>query len=170
MSSKTKNIVAVTGFFIALFLCYTFAVSRTLKHRNTYRNLKKEVALFKDVPVQLQLLKRKEQYYDSLQRSFRLTETSLQNNILRTINAAAGEYGFKVIDFNEPHSFESGNLRKNSYRFTVEGGFMSLLQLLHHLEQKTKFGEIIHCRMEKKKDNRTQQERLQALIIIQNID
>ncbi|MCB0374651.1 MAG: hypothetical protein KDD04_01905 [Sinomicrobium sp.] len=170
MNSKTKNIIAVSGFCIALFLCYRFAVSNTLNYRSTYRSLKKEVTLFRDIPEQLAVLTRKEAYYDSLQHSFRIAETSFQNNLLRAVNSAAGTYGFKVIDFNEPHRFKADNLQKNSYSLTVEGSFMSLLKLLHHLEQETKFGEIIHCSLEKKKDYKTRQARLQAQIIIQHME
>lgn len=170
MNSKTKNSLAVAGFFIALFLCYTFAVSKTLNYRKQYRSLKSEIPLFKDIPRQLSVLTRKEQYYDSLQHSFQIAETSFQNNILRTLTKAAETYTFKVIDFNEPHLFQENKIQKNSYGFTVEGSFMSILKLIHHLEQKTKLGEIIHCSLEKKKDIRTQRERLQARIIIQHVN
>lgn len=170
MNSKTKNIIAVAGFFLALIVCYKFTFSETLAHRKNYQHLKKEVQLFKDIPQQLSVLYQKEKYYDSLQRTFQITETSFQNTILKTINTAAETHNFNVIEFNEPHIFEENDIRKNSYSFTVEGSFMSILKLTHHLEQKTKFGEIIHYQLEKKKDPRTRKERLQARIIIQNIN
>lgn len=169
MTGKTKNSIAVAGFIIALILCYTLAFSGTLAQRKQYRALKKGMQLAKDLPAQLALLTEKERYYDSLQRTFRITETSFQNSLLKTVNGVATDYGFRVITFEEPHVFETPALRKNSYAFTVEGSFMSILTLTHHLEQKTRFGEIIHCHLEKKKDRKTRKEQLQARIVLQNI-
>ncbi|MEM9687635.1 MAG: hypothetical protein AAF934_12055 [Bacteroidota bacterium] len=170
MNSKTKVRIAIVGFFLSLFLCYVFAISKTLTYRKDYNSLKKEIQRFKDMSGQWSILTQKEQYYDSLQQTFQIAETSFQNNILRTLTKAAEAYTFNIIDFNAPHLFEKNEIQQNSYSFTVEGSFMSILKLIHHLEQRTKLGEIIHCSLEKKKAFRTQKERLQARIIIQHVN
>ncbi|WP_185956440.1 hypothetical protein [Changchengzhania lutea] len=168
MTHKTKNIALVIGFIMALFLCYQLAISNTLVLKNEYNDLEKEALLFKNTPKQLSLLKQKQTYYDSLLNKYQIQGGSIQNNLLKTINTFSTDHNLKVVSFLEPHISKSNELTVKTYQFTMEGNYNSILKLVHHLEQKTKFGEIINLHFEKKKNFRTGKYYLQASVLLKS--
>lgn len=168
MTSRTKNILLIVGFAFILILSYKLAISKTLDLRHEYMTLKNQEQLFKNTPKQLSLLMQKEQYYDSILNKYQLKGGSIQNNLLKTINTIADTTDLKVITFLEPHSIENNDLIIKTYQFTIEGNYNSILKLIHHLEQKTKFGEIINLHFEKKTNFKTNKQYLQAHVLLKS--
>lgn len=168
MSNTLKNRLLILGFIVVLFLCYKFAFANTFELRSEYNQLSKEQLIFKNTPKQLALLKKKEQYYDSLLTKYKIGGTSLQNNLLNTVTSFSKENNVKVVDFIEPHKFAENSLEINTYAFTVEGHFNAILQLIYTLEQRTKYGEVVSVVFEKKKNYRRNTFYLQARIILQS--
>src|SRR5690606_32655935 len=154
MRSKTKNSILLVGFLITLFICY--------------QGLKKESVLFDNIPKQQYLLNKQNQQLDSLLGEYQIGGTSLQNNLLKSLNSNSDTLGLKLIAFHKAHIFEREKLKVNSHAFTMEGSFEKLLHLLYNLEQRTIFGEVVHVRFEKKRDLRTRKERLEVELIVQN--
>lgn len=169
MSSKIKNMLLVAGFILAIILCYSLAFSKTYRLKRTYDELIKEESFYKDAPKTLSVLKQKERYYDSLLIKYRLNDSSIQNTLLKTINEFATENNLKVISFLEPHYFTDQDLIIKSYQFILEGDYNAIINFVHQLEQKTKFGEIINVHFEKKKNFRTGRDYLQAEIFLRSV-
>lgn len=166
MTKKQKNILLILGFVLALVLCYTLAVSKTLEQKKQYNVLKKQEILFKNAPKQLSLLKQKEVYYDSLLTKYQLDGSSIQNNLLKTINTFANSNDLKVISFLEPHTITKNDLTIKTYEFVLEGEYNNISQLIHQLEQRTKFGEVVNLHFEKKKNFRTGSYFLEATVLL----
>ena len=74
------------------------------------------------------------------------------------------------MDFNQPHNYRSQNTTFNTFQFTVAGAYTNIVRLLHHLEQKNRFGEVIHITFETKRNYRTRVKSLEATIFIQHIN
>jgi len=168
MTYKTKNILLVVGFLFALILCYQMAISKTMALKNECSMLKQQEIFFENSPKQMSLLKQKQKYYDSLLNKYQLNGSSVQNNLLKTINTYADSTNLKVVSFLEPHSVFQNELEINTYQFTIEGDFNSILKLIHTLEQDTKFGEIINLHFEKKTNFRANTYYLQAHILLKS--
>lgn len=168
MTNKTKNIALVVGFIMAFVVCYQLAFSKTFELKTQYEMLSKEADLFDNVPKQLSLLKQKEHYYDSLLTRYQLKGSSIQNNLLNTLNSFANNNSLKIIDFLEPHLVVQNGLTFKTYQFTLEGDYNSILKLIYNLEQQTKFGEIINLHFEKKKNFKTGKDYLQAIVLIKS--
>lgn len=168
MTNKTKNILLVAGFIISLILCYHLAISNTLVLKKEYNDLKEEELLFKNTPKKLPLLKQKETYYDSLLSKYQIQDGSIQNNLLKSINTFTSNNSLKVIGFLEPHIFKANDLNIKTYQFTIEGNYNSILKLIYHLEQQTKFGEIINLHFEKKKNFKSGKHYLQAHVLLKS--
>lgn len=168
MSNKRKNILLFGGFVLALIGCYQFAISKTITLKNEYSNLKEQEIVFKNLPEQMTLLKQKKHYYDSILSKYHLDESSVQNNLLKTINAFANENNLKVVGFLEPHLYKKNELTLKTYQFTLEGNFNSILKLIYKLEQETKYGEIINLHFEKKENYRTGKEYLLAKVLLRS--
>ncbi|MFK7750499.1 MAG: hypothetical protein AB8B65_19060 [Kordia sp.] len=149
-------------------MCYKFAIANTFALKSEHTKLVKEQKIFQNTPKQIALLKKKEQYYDSLLTKYKIGGTSLQNNLLNTVTSFSKKHDLKVVDFLEPHVFSEKSLIINTYSFTVEGHFNNILQLIYTLEQRTKYGEVISVSYEKKKNYRTGKSYLQAKVVLQS--
>ncbi|WP_407556492.1 hypothetical protein [Winogradskyella sp. 4-2091] len=168
MSKKQKNIALIIGFVVALILCHQLAISNTLEQKKQYNSLKSQELLFKNAPKQLSLLKQKEVYYDSLLTKYQLDGSSIQNNLLKVINVFANDNNLKVVSFLEPHSITKNDLTIKTYEFVLEGNYNAINQLIHQLEQQTKFGEVINLHFEKKKNFRSGRYYLQARVLLRS--
>ncbi len=168
MINKTKNILLIVSFLIALILCYQLAISNTISLKKEFNSLNRQEALFKDTPKQVSLLKQKQKYYDTLLNKYQLNGSSIQNSLLKTINTFADSTNLKLIGFIEPHIINKNDLKINTFQFTLEGGFNAILKLINKLEQKTKFGEIINLHFEKRTNYRTGKSYLQAHVLLKS--
>ncbi|WP_412560633.1 hypothetical protein [Winogradskyella sp. MIT101101] len=168
MTKRQKNIVLILGFIVVLYICYQLAIQKTLEQKEQYNTLTKEVVLSKNAPKQLSLLKQKEVYYDSLLTKYQLDGSSIQNNLLKVINAYAEANNLKVVSFLEPHITTKNDLTIKTYDFTLQGQYNAINQLIYQLEQQTKFGEIISLHFEKKKNFRTGRHYLQARVLLKS--
>ncbi len=168
MNNKTKNIILISGFLLVLILCYKLAINKTIDLKQEFKQLKEQEILFKNTPRQLSLLKQKQKYYDSILTKHKISGSSIQNNLLKVINTYADSTNIKVVTFLEPHIINQNDLKINTYQFTLQGKYNSIIKLIHLLEQETKFGEIINLHFEKKKNFRTNQYYLQAHILLRS--
>jgi hypothetical protein len=112
-------------------------------------------------------LEQKEKHYDSLLRHYQITETSLQNNLLQTIDRYAKDQSLKVVSFSEPHAYTEDDKTTSSYAFSVAGDFQEILGLAYQLEQRNKFGMIASLDFEKKTDYRNGSKHLEGHFILQ---
>lgn len=168
MTKKTKIMTLLVGFFLALILCYQLAISKTVALKKEYNSLEQQELLFKSTPKQVSLLKQKEKYYDALLSKYQLNGSSVQNNLLKTINVFADSTNLKVVSFLEPHIINKNDLKISTYQFTLEGDFNAILKLIYTLEQKTKFGEITNLHFKKKTNFRTRKHYLQASVLLKS--
>lgn len=168
MTARNKNIILVIGFFITLFVCYQLAISKTVDLIDETNSLEIENMMFKNTPKELSILKQKQKYYDSIFNKYQLNGSSIQNNLLKTINTIAEQRNIKVISFLEPHIELKNDLTIKTYQFTLEGDYNNIIQLIYQLEQKSKFGEIINLHFEKKKNYRTGKSFLEASILLKS--
>ena len=169
MENKKRQILIVLGFILILVICYKLAIARTLDYRANYKNLQKEAILFENTPKQLSVLRQKETYLDSILKTYRLGDTSIQNSLLTTINTMADTTGVKVVSFNEPHLVQQGELSVKTYGFTLEGNYVDIVNIIYELEQKHRFGEIINLHFDKLKDYRRNKDYLQATVLLKSL-
>ncbi|MEK6152019.1 hypothetical protein WIW50_02100 [Flavobacteriaceae bacterium 3-367] len=169
MTSSTRNNISLVGIVLVLFLCYKFAIAETIALGREYNNLKNEEVLFKDIPVQLSVLKSKEQHYDSVLKKMNLGNTSLENNLLRALNGQVEKHGLKLLDFNEPHAFQDGENQLNTFHFSLEGNFTDILSTVHTLEQKGNFGALVHLDFQTKRNYRANKNYLVATVLMQYV-
>ncbi|OUS03346.1 hypothetical protein A9Q86_00060 [Flavobacteriales bacterium 33_180_T64] len=168
MKQKTKNIILVGCFILLILIAYKFAFSNTLKTKQDYNTLKKEAVIFDNMPMQLASLKQKEIHYDSLLTIYQLKGNSIQNSILKTINSYADSNNIKLSNFIEPHQINKNSINVSTYQFTLEGDYNAIITLIHHLEQHTRFGEIINLNFQKEKNYKTGKYYLQAHVLLRS--
>jgi len=169
MKSRSKFLLLI-GISIALLLfSYFGAVSKTLSIRSKYLKLKKETVSYSDMAQQLNVLASKEVHYDSLVQKMNLSNTSLENNLLKTLNNEIGNTAVKLKAFNAPHSYSNGTSSYTTISFSLEGGFIPILKVLYNLEHAAAFGQILHLEFTKETDYRTRRTALNAQVLLQYI-
>ena len=151
-----------------LVLAYRLSISKTIEVRGEYLAISNESGINKDLPIQLAILKKQEKYYDSLLSKLQINKGSFQQNLLKTITDSAKENKLQITSFIQPHVILQDDLVSKTYQFTVKGTYNDILQLIHHLEQKTKFGEVINVRFKKQKQPRTRKHFLEAEILLKS--
>lgn len=167
---KNKNTMLILGLCITLFLCYKLAISKTLNLRKELIVLDKEEQQFNNVSQQLSSLSMKEVHLDSILQELNLNDTSLENDLLRTLNIEVAKNHLIVIDFNPPHVSQTNGTIYNTYNFTVRGSFNTIVKLLFTLEQQASFGQIAHLDFRKEKNYRTRKNHLEATVFIQKME
>ncbi|WP_299535718.1 hypothetical protein [Ulvibacterium sp.] len=170
MKLDKRNKLLIAGCLVLLFATYKLALSKTMAIHREHGNLKSKSIQAGDIPVQLAILAQKEQYYDSIMQQMDIGDTSIQNNLLRTINEQAKIRNVNVMDFNPPHIQNFDNHRLLTHSIVLNGGYTDILQVVYALERKGSFGDIVHVDFEKKRDYRKRKSFLEATIFVQHLE
>ena len=169
MGISTKNKMLLAGIMIMMFISYQFSIKKTIDTRREYLQLKSEYQKVNDLPKRLSVLIQKEKHYDSILSQMDIGNTSVQNNLLRIINREAEDKNVKVMAFNKPHIDIQGQNQYYTYSFILNGNYADILKVIHPIEQKGNFGEIVHTDFQKKKDYRTRKLTLEATVFVQQL-
>lgn len=169
MQIDNRNKLLFLGIAILIFASYQLAINKTILLRKESQRLEVQVEQFKDIPNKLAILNQKDTYYDSILGKMDLVDTSIQNNLLRTINQEASKNNIKVMDFNQPHLYQMGENTLHTYSFNLNGNYTDILKVIHTIEQKGNFGEIVHVNFQKKKNYKTNRYNLGATVFVQQV-
>lgn len=167
MKLDKRNKLLFAGIGILLFVSYQFAINKTLVLRKESKRLNSEVEKFKDIPHKLSLLNQKNAHYDSILGKMDLVDTSIQNNLLRTITQEGVKTNTQVMEFKQPHLYQVGDNSLYTYSFNLSGNYKNILRVVHMVEQKGNFGEIVHLDFQKKKNYKTNKYSLGATVFVQ---
>lgn len=171
MIGKQKKIFFLTGFLILVWLAYEFSFSKTIEIHKEYSKLKLQDDLFLMAAENMNNLKQQEKHITSLLRKYQISsESSFQNNLLSKINRHCLKSQTKIIRFNDVHRFQlRNNAIQETYQFTIESDFISILNFVYSLEVENQFGKIISLQFKKKKNYRTKNENLFCTVFLQRV-
>lgn len=171
MKLNKKNKLLCLGFFMSLFLCYNFAVSKTVYYVNEYIIKSKSANNNTNNPATLAQLNNKEKEIDKwLLENGNYSSTNFQNSLLKQVNIYSELYHLKIIDFQTPHVFSKKQTSITSYSFSLEGNFNSVLKLLNKFENQPNLGQIKHVGTLKKTNYKNNQDYLVTTIIVEKIE
>jgi hypothetical protein len=168
MRLNRKNKILLFGFFIALYICYAFAISNTITFYQEYQSKNELIASNSDFPKWEHQLLLKEKQLDLALAQYSISDTeSFQNKLLKQLNIYGNTYHLKIIDFKEPLIISEKGLTSASYIFSLKGSFTGCLSLLNKIENNPSFGSIKHLNFAKKRDYKTNTDYLIVEVIIQ---
>ncbi len=172
MTQRNKNIILIIGLLLVFFFAYRFGFAKTFAVSNEVTKLEQQKEAYQSAPVQLAALANKEKQLNEILQQNNVEGSSLQNNILRTLNTLSNDSGFTLVGFEEPHVFtdEGSEKTTTTYNFTIQGDYQSLINVVYALEQKYSFGNVIQMSFEKKKNFRTRKTYLQCNILLQRLN
>ncbi|WP_062053715.1 hypothetical protein [Aquimarina longa] len=172
MKQKTKNIVLIAGLLCILFIAYRFGFSKTFAIQSEVAKLEHEKETYLAAPMQLAALTKKEKQLDAILAKNNVEGSSLQHNLLKTLNTLSNTSNIKIIAFEEPHNYSNEITKEDiiTYDFILQGDYKSLIEILYALEQHYSFGNIAQVHFEKKKNFRTGTRYLQCRILLQRLN
>ncbi|RYJ42043.1 general secretion pathway protein [Flavobacterium beibuense] len=171
MKLSRKNKLLFSGIFLALVVCYRFAISNTLDYYREYREQKELVNNNLSSADLLQnLIEREKQLNTVLDKYNAVSDDSFQNNLLKEITVLSDQYKLKITDFKEPHAFTMEDTSTKSYVFSVEGSFNGTLLLINKLENIPSLGFIKHINFIKKRNYRNNSYYLVTEILLQKTE
>ena len=169
MAPRTKNILLIIGFCLAMAIAYNLAFSKTIALKNRTSELETKSNSLGNSAIISANLEQRERFVDSILRLNNMKGNSVQNSLLEFLNTRSGSGKFTISDFNEPHTFSENGATTTSYRFTLEGNYNGIEQVLYSLEQEYSFGRIAHVHFEKKKDYRKGRDYLECFVIVESL-
>lgn len=168
MKLNLKNKVTLLGICLVIYICYSFAFSKTIEYYTRYKEDKKIIESAANSVAALQELLAKEKQLDTLLSQYSVNENqSTQNILLEQITMLAAKHNLKITDFREPHVITEQSSKTTSYLFSVEGGYNATLLLLNALENNITVGSIKHVSFIKKRNYKTNTDYLTCTIIVQ---
>jgi len=168
MKLNKKNKLLITSLIVSLYICYNFAVAKTIVY---YRQVKENTDLLasnNNTTGMLQQLVTKEKELNSLLGQYATAGTiSYQNELLRKLTVLSRQNSLRIIDFQEPHTIQEKDMEISSYVFSLEGNFNGILLLINSLENNPSYGIVKHSGFIKKRNYKTNTDYLTAQVILQ---
>lgn len=172
MEQKTKNRLLIAGFLSVLFIAYQFSFTKTFAICTEVSKLEDEKEKYLSAPMQLATLTKKERQLDAVLSKNNVEGSSLQHNLLKTLNTLSNTSDIKVIAFEEPHEYNNETTKEGviTYDFILQGDYKGLIEVIYDLEQQYSFGNIAQINFEKKKNFRTGATYLQCRVLLQRLN
>ncbi len=168
MRLNRKNKLLLFGFLIALYICYSFAISNTIAYYKEYDSKREMLTENNSIPKLTHQLNQKEKQLDLLLSNFKITVSeSFQNDLLKQLTIYSDSLSLKIIDFKEPHIISEKEFTTTSYIFSLEGSFNGSLALLNKIENNSTLGSIKHLNFTKKRNYKTNVDQLFVEVIMQ---
>ena len=169
MNNKNKNILLVVGFFVVLFIAYSFSIKKTMEAKELLTTLWSEKELQSNAQSKIFNLQQENAHLDAILRKRDLSiENSFQQTLLKKINSFAEKEKITIISFEEPHEFELNEINLKTYFFEIKGDFRALLKLINELERQ-QLGQLVSVNFTKKKKYRTNRTALSCQFYIQKL-
>lgn len=168
MRLNRKNKLLLLGFLVALYICYSFAISNTITYYKEYHSKSEMITDNNNTPKLAHQLRLKEKQLDVVLSRYNITASeSFQNDLLKQLTAYGDTYHLKIIDFKEPHIVTEKGFTATSYIFSLEGSFNGCLALLNKMENNPTLGSIKHLTFTKKRNYKTNVDQLFVEVIMQ---
>jgi uncharacterized protein YnzC (UPF0291/DUF896 family) len=169
MNNKNKNRLLIVGFFVVLFIAYSFSIKKTMEAKGLLTTLRSEKELQSNAQSKIFNLQQENAHLDSILRKKDLSiENSFQQTLLKKINSFAEKEKITIISFEEPHEVERNEIHLKTYFFEIKGNFRALLKLINELERQ-QLGQLVSVNFTKKKNYRTNRTALTCQFYIQKL-
>lgn len=173
MNRNKKIVVLILGICGFYFLAYYFAISKTVDARREITHLRYSYQNSQRISQNILKLERQNNYFDSIIQKNRISNSSLQNNILTYLNNYTKEEedgSINIVKFHKEHTAEYKNAKIFSFIIDLKGSYRSIEKLLYDMEVNNSFklGSINHISLEIRENHGKKSRELFARIILQN--
>jgi len=155
-------------FVLLMIVVYWLAIGKTIHLSSQVEQLRNQVNQISDAPLRIQILKKRLNQLESEIGNYK-TEIS-HEHIFEDLSEYCKSNQLKIREFPESHQADLNGHLVSTYQVEIEGGFHSLLRLVHRLEQKTFLGKLAGVHFQQKTDRRSRREYLSLRIYLQTVN
>jgi hypothetical protein len=160
--------VLILGGLFAVIL-YNMAISGTIDLAVENSELELLVSKNVDAPLQIKAVKQKLSKIEQLIGNEVNASIDIHQLLLGSVSGYVQENNLILKDFPQPYSMtDKGYITKTAI-VTVEGDFISLLNLCNYIEKKYQVGKIVAIDFKATKELRTKKRKLNSTIYLQNV-
>ncbi|RDI06672.1 general secretion pathway protein [Flavobacterium sp. AG291] len=171
MKLNKKNKILLAGLVVGFYICYAFAISKTLHYYNHFKEQEQLLSQDFNNPQMLQKLVQKDRQLNTVLSQYNFNSNdSFQNQLLKMLTRSSRDNNLRIIDFQEPHTITQNEVVTTSYIFSLEGNYNSMLLLLNDIENNPSWGIIKHTDFVKKKNYKTNSDYLTLEVILQKTE
>ncbi len=169
LTYKTKNQLLVAAMVVLAFLIYFFAIKKTREAYKQYTVVKDKITLATGLPAMIIQLENEIKKMDVKIGNQNTTGANTEQALLELLTTYCQKNHAVLREFPQATADKQGNLLVETNAFVVEGNFITLLNLVYALEQKSKLGKVAAVRYQLKKNIKTADMVLTVKVYIQNI-
>lgn len=156
------------GSLVFAIAVYQLNIRSTVSLYLECKNLELKKKEAQTAPIKMKQMKTRLLKLESLIQNGK-EKISPRDQLLEIVTAYAQKNQLVLKEIPKINQIKEKELEVELDRFEIQGNFVSLLKLIHQLEQKEKVGKIASVEFNLKNNNVTKQANLTSLIYIQNI-
>ena len=169
MTYKKKTYSILTAFVLACFIIYSIAIKETINAKKSCAKLEDQLKHVENAPVQIAELDQKTERINKVINANKQNK-SFNEYLLDRVSDFSVKNSLLIKHFPKNHSYAKGDYSINTNIITVEGSYIKLLKLLHHLEIIEKTGHLSSVEYLSYLDRETKKMKLEMKIYIQTIE
>ncbi len=166
---KKQTIFLLVVIVLLYVLSFRMAVKETFTIRDKGKDLISRIEKLEDAPRRIAYLEKSLDQLSNLLGQFYGQSTDIQRDILNDLTNYCQRNRLIIREVPSTHVVEKMGYRLETCQVIVEGRFIGLLKLLHHLETEFYAGQIISASFIRKTDLKTKRNYLLLKVFIQNI-
>lgn len=169
LTYKKKNLLLAIAAVFLLLIIYSMGIRKTMDAKQEYELTKTKLELGKNAPLNTALLENKLKELDARLGDVDVKEEYSTESLLTLVTHFCKQHHVVLKDFPPKNTAKQGELTIITNQLLLAGKFTDLLRLVYLLEQKANIGKVTSVRYQLKKDIRTREMQLTAMIYVQNI-
>ncbi len=168
LTYRTRLRILPVIFLLGFVLIYWLAIGKTVDLVTQVDRLESQVEQISDAPLRIQILKKR---LAQLKNSIGDYQDEISHeHIFEDLSTYCKSNRLTIREYPEVHQTESNGHWVNTFQLEVEGGFHSLLKLVHSLEQKAFLGKLAGVKFQLKTNRRSRTEYLSVRIYLQTVN
>ncbi len=157
------------GLILAPFVLYWVALSDTIGAYRSCINLKAQQSQIRNIDERLD-----EARNELAEISFSIgmvdgDPAAFQTEVMSAVSGFCSGKDIDLVDFPAVQTYTESGMTLETISFTIEGGFISTVKLINHLETEAKVGRLISTEFHKTRTKRSKRKVLRTTIHVQNV-
>ncbi|MCK4661794.1 MAG: hypothetical protein KAT68_02930 [Bacteroidales bacterium] len=169
LTYKNKFVLLIAGFFIFLFIVYSFAIKKTINTKKQNKEIEKQLIIINDAPAKIADYELQLKKIENIIGEKIILGQDVHELLLERVSKYCQDNRLILRELPMVHKFNQNDYTIETSVVVIEGTYLKLLKLLFALETEKIFGKITSANFKSYKDFKTRKIRLTLTIYIQNI-
>lgn len=166
---QRRTLLLMGSMVLLYFLAYRLAIRETLHLKTAGEEMVTSIERLEDAPERIARLEQSLDQLESLLGQYYGRSSDIQEDMLNDLTVYCQDNRLTIREVPSTHSIHKMVYQMETCQIIIEGRYLELLKLLHHLETNFYQGRLFSVSFIKKTDLKTKRNYLVLKIFIQNI-